>query len=154
MKIIARFALALLAALGFAASALAQDHASKEEAKALAEAAAAHIAKVGAEKALQDFTSDKTQWTRKDLYVFVNDLDGITRAHGGNDKLVGKTVIGLKDQNGKTFIKEMIDLAASKGEGWVDYDWTNPVTKKVEGKTTYVKRVAGANLMIGVGVYR
>jgi len=60
-------------------------------------------------------------------------------AHGANEKLVGKVLIDLKDQNGKQFMRELVDVAATKGEGWVDYDWANPTTKKVEGKSTFVK---------------
>jgi len=154
MKTLIRFVIALLAALGLSGAALAQERGTKEEAKALAEAAVAHIKKVGAERAFEDFTRDKANWTKKDLYVFVNDFDGLSKAHGANEKLVGKVLIGLKDQNGKEFVKEMIAVASSKGEGWVDYDWANPATRKVEAKSSFVKRVVGANLAVGVGIYR
>lgn len=59
-----------------------------------------------------------------------------------------------KDQNGKEFIKEMLALSASKGDGWVDYDWVNPVSKKVEGRSSDVKRLAGAIELVAVGIYR
>ncbi|MDT4865219.1 Single Cache domain 2 [compost metagenome] len=81
------------------------------------------------------------------------DTDGAVKSHGANDKLVGKNLLNLKDQNGKEFVKEFMTVA-NKGEGWVDYDWAHPVSKKVEGKATFVKRVAGTNLVMAVGVYR
>jgi signal transduction histidine kinase len=47
-----------------------------------------------------------------------------------------------------------VATAASKGEGWIDYEWVNPASKKVEPKSTYVERVPGENLFVGVGIYR
>lgn len=153
MKSLYRPLLALFASLAFVAGASAQDHGTRDEAKAMAEAAIAHLKKVGNDKAFDDFTKDKANWVKKDLYVFLLDTDGAIKAHGANDKLVGKNLLNLKDQNGKEFVKEFV-VVANKGEGWVDYDWAHPVSKKVEGKTTFVKRVAGTNLAVAVGVYR
>ena len=149
-----RTLMTLLFAGVLSVSAMAQDHGTKEEAKSLANAALAHIKKVGNEQAFKDFTTDKANWSKKDLYVFVMDAKGLTLAHGANEKLVGKNMMELKDQNGKMFIREITDLAASKGEGWVDYDWAHPVTKKIEGKSTYVKRIPGFDGSVSVGTYR
>lgn len=154
MNRLLKLALAFLVSLGTATAALAQDHGTKDEAKALVEAALSHIQKAGAEKAFADFTDDKATWTKKDLYVFVYDFDGVSRAHGGNAKLVGKSLITLKDPNGKELVKALIETASGKGEGWVDYDWVSPLSKKVEGKSSFVKRVAGSNILVGVGIYR
>ena len=153
MHSLIRFFLAIVAAFGLS-TAFAQDHGTKDEAKVMADAAVAHIKKVGPEKAFDDFMKDKATWTKKDLYVFAFDLEGLTKSHGANEKLVGKSLVGLKDQNGKEFIKAMIDVAKGPGQGWVDYDWANPVSKKVEGKSSYVERVAGKDLFVGVGIYR
>ncbi len=143
-----------IAAIALCASALAQDNGTREEAKVMADAAIAHIKKVGPEKAFENFSKDKATWVKKDLYVWVLDLDANMKAHGTNEKLIGKNLINLKDQNGKEFIKEFIAVASGKGEGWIDYDWNNPQSKKVEGKTTLVKRVPGMNYAVAVGVYR
>jgi signal transduction histidine kinase len=153
MKSLFRPLLALCASLAFVAGASAQDHGTRDEAKALTEAAIAHMKKVGNDKAFDDFTKDKATWNKKDLYVFVFDTEANWKAHGANEKLVGKNLINLKDQNGKEFVKDFVATAV-KGEGWVDYDWAHPVSKKVEGKSSYVKRVAGTNLAVSVGIYR
>ena len=134
--------------------AMAQDHGTKDEAKAMANAALAHIKKVGNDQAFKDFTSDKANWTKKDLYVFTMDMKGVVLAHGANEKLVGKNLIELKDQNGKAFAREFVEVGTSKGEGWVDYDWAHPVSKKVEGKTSFVKRIPGFDGFVAVGAYR
>lgn len=145
---------ALLLAGVVSISAMAQDHGTKDEAKALANAALVHIKKVGNEQAFKDFTTDKANWSKKDLYVFALDNKGATLAHGANEKLVGKNMMELKDQNGKAFVKEIIDISTTKGEGWVDYDWAHPVTKKAEGKSTFVKRIPGFDGSVSFGTYR
>jgi cytochrome c len=151
-----RFAHHVLAVSLVAAAcvAQAQERGTKQEAVAMVDAAVAHAQKVGLEQAFKDFT-DKANaaWRKKDLYVFVVRSDGVTTAHGGNDKLIGKNMLGIKDQSGKAFIQEMI-ATAKKGPGWVDYEWVNPQTQKQEGKSSYVKPVAGFDGFLGVGIYR
>ena len=134
-------------------AALAQDRGTKEEAKAMMEAALAHVKKVGAEQAFKDFSTDKATWTKKDLYPFAEDFTGKMLAHGANDKLIGRDMTNMKDSTGKLFNQEMVAVA-KKGEGWVDYEWVDPLTKKIAGKSAYIKAVPGAELFIGVGVYR
>jgi cytochrome c len=51
-------------------------------------------------------------------------------------------------------MKEMIEVAKTKGSGWVNYSWTNPVTKKVQPKTAWVQRIEGSDWFIGCGVYK
>lgn len=148
----------VLLAIGFACAAglalAAADRASKDEAKALVDAAVAHVAKVGWDKAKADFMDkSNSTWRQKDLYVFALNPQGVNQAHGANDKMVGKELIGLKDGAGREYIKEMIQVAA-KGGGWVDYSWPHPETKKMEDKTSYVKRLPGSDLLVGVGAYK
>lgn len=142
-----------LFALGLAAGVQAQDRGTKDEAKAMTEAAYKHIEKVGAEKAYKDFTSDKANWTKKDLYVMVYDGKGTALAHGANEKLVGKDMSAVKDANGTPIVTGMIALAA-KGGGWFDYDWPDPVTKKIMAKSTYARKLPSGEGFVGVGVYR
>jgi hypothetical protein len=47
----------------------------------------------------------------------------------------------------------MISLAKERGEGWLDYHWTDPVTGKIELKSTFVKRVPGAELFAASDYY-
>ena len=117
--------------------------AGQADAQALVGKGAAFYKANGKDKAFAEFSNPKGQFTKGDLYIFVIDTKGITMAHGGNAKLVGKDMSELKDADGKFFMKEIIKTATDKGKGWVDYKWTNPVTKKVEDKTTYVEKVDG-----------
>jgi cytochrome c len=123
-----------------------------KEATALVEKGVAFIKAEGKEKAFTEFTDNKGKFVDRDLYIFVVDFKGLTLAHGGNAKLVGKDMSGLKDADGEPFIQKMIELAKSKGNGWVDYKWTNPVTKKIEAKTTYVQKVD--DYFLGCGIYK
>ena len=147
-----------LAGLGLAvclqAGALAQERGTRDEAKAMVDAAVEHAKKVGPEKAFKDF-SDKgnADWHKKDLYVFAYNMEGLNMAHGANEKLIGKNLIDMKDPNGKPLIRELRDTAA-KGPGWVDYDWPHPQTKKTESKASYVRKLSNYEGFVGVGVYR
>jgi signal transduction histidine kinase len=88
----------------------------------------------------------------RDLYPFIYDLKGVNVAHGARPALVGKNLISLKDQNGVYLIQEMIALAKGPGSGWVDYKWPNPITDKIEDKSSYIEKMG--DYFVGVGVYR
>jgi cytochrome c len=87
----------------------------------------------------------------RDLYPFVYNLDGINVAHGARPALIGKSLISMKDQDGKYLIQEMIGIARSAGSGWIDYKWPNPITNRIEDKTSYVERMG--DYFVGVGIY-
>lgn len=55
--------------------------------------------------------------------------------------------------NGVLIIKGLIAIAA-KGGGWLDYDWPDPVTKKLMVKSTYASPLPGGDGFVGVGVYK
>ena len=148
------FAAALALSAVLATPAFAQERGTRDEAKALNDAAVAHIKKVGLDQAVKDFATDKAKWMPKDLYPFVQEFSGVMRFHL-NDRMIGKNFIDVKDASGKEFAKEMTNLAKSaKNVGWVDYEWAHPVTKKIEDKTSYIQRVPGAEMFVGVGIYR
>ncbi|WP_418514747.1 cache domain-containing protein [Delftia sp. PS-11] len=131
----------------------AQERATREEAKAMTDAAFEHIKKVGEAQAYKDFTTDKAKWNKKDLYVQVYNNNSINQAHGANPQLVGKDMTNVRDANGVNLVPDMIKMAA-KGGGWVDYDWPDPITKKIMGKSTYVRKQPNGEGFVGVGVYR
>lgn len=133
--------------------ALAADRGTADEAVAMVKKAVAMVKSDGKEKTFAAI-SDPANPTfhDRDLYIYVYDLNGVALAHGNNPKMVGKPLIGLKDNEGKAMIKEMVDTAKNKGKGWVDFKWPNPVTKAVESKSGYVERVD--DFMIGSGIYK
>jgi cytochrome c len=125
-----------------------------EEAKAFAEKAAAFVKANGKDKAVAEFSNPKGQFVKGDLYVFAQEFSGLMLANGGNPKLAGQNHLELKDPNGKFFVKEMVEMAKTKGSGWVSYSWTNPATKKVQPKKTWVQRVEGMDLYVGCGIFQ
>ncbi|GAB4534948.1 MAG: cache domain-containing protein [Roseibium sp.] len=139
-------------ALGLsAASAWADDRGSADEASAMLAKAVAHFESVGADQAMKDFTSTGNGWQDRDLYVFCFDGSGTTVAHGANEKLIGKNLSDLKDADGKKFVGELISTGKAGG-GWVDYRWPNPVSKKIEQKSSVVQ--AAGDFVCGVGIYK
>lgn len=145
----------LLAAcvLSFQAPAFASaDKGTAAEATTLVKKAADYLKANGKEKAFAEFNNPKGQFIDRDLYIFVFDLNGKTLAHGTNSKLLDKNMIDLKDADGKHFIKEFIEVANTKSKGWVDYKWTNPVSKAIEPKSTYIEKAG--DVIIGCGIYK
>lgn len=132
--------------------AAAAGHGTAAEAKALVEKAAALIASEGNDKAFAVIDDPKGPFVQGDLYVFVGRFDGTTVAHGANKALIGKNLLKVKDADGKLFVQDMVEMAKSKGEGWVDYKWPDPTTRKIASKSTFVKRVA--SMYVGCGVYK
>ncbi len=124
---------------------------AKDEAKAMVKKTAAFLKTSGKEKTLAEISNPKGQFVKGELYIFAIDMNGITLAHGANPKLVGKNMLDLKDPDGKFFIKEFINTAR-KGNGWVDYKWTNPVSKKIEEKTSYIE--SAGDFLLAAGVYK
>lgn len=87
------------------------------------------------------------------LYIFIYDQAGVCKAIGFNTlQFVGVNRFDVKDPDGKYFLREMIKMAKTKGNGWVDYKYPNPQNNKVEQKTSYVELVDG--LIVGAGVYK
>ena len=123
-----------------------------DEAKTLMDKAVAYVKANGKEKAFGEFSNPKGQFVDRDLYIFAVDFKGMTLAHGGNAKLVGRDMYGLKDADDKFFIQKFIEVAKTKGSGWVDYKWSNPLTKKIENKSTYVQKVD--DYFLGCGIYK
>ena len=121
-----------------------------KEAKALVEKAIAFYKANGKEKALAEFSKPKGQFTKGDLYIFAYDPKGKIIAHGGDPKLVGQDFTNVQDPDGKYFAREFIKIGAEGG--WVDYKWMNYATKKVDAKTTYLKRID--DVIIGCGAYK
>jgi signal transduction histidine kinase len=124
------------------------DKATTEEAKAMAIKAAAYLKANGPEKSFAEFSAKDGPWHDRDLYVTVLDSSGVMRAHGTNPGLIGKSLIDLKDVDGKAFNREMLAVTDT---GWVNFKWQNPLTKAVEQKTAFEVRVG--EYIVGVGAY-
>lgn len=149
MKSLFRHIAAFVAGIAVASSAWATG-ATRAEAQAQVNAAIAHVKKVGIEQAPKDFNTG-AEWKVKGMNVVLNDMKGLVIASSLNEKLIGRNTLELKDPSGKEFVKEFA-ATAQKGEGWVDYQFINPETKKLEERSMFVKRIPGFDGYLGVAI--
>ena len=140
----------LFSVLFHSAAFAAGEHASREDAVTLVKKAIAYIKQNSRDNALDEFNNPKGQFINGELYIVVLDMNGVLLADGTKPKLVGKSLLDIKDMNGKQFVREEVDLAKSKGKGWVDFEWVNPVTKAMEPRSTYFERVDDFIVLTGV----
>jgi len=143
---------ALVLATALPGAALAEDRASKDDAVAMVAKGIAAIKAKGEDAAYIEMTAPNKTFTNKDLYLVVYDMTGKCLAHGQNPKQVGKDLMGLKDPDGKEFVKERVALAQSKGKFWQDYKFTDPLTKTVQPKQMYCEKVG--NTAVCGGIYK
>jgi hypothetical protein len=122
--------------------------ATPDDAKAMAIKAAEYLKSAGPDKAFPEFDAKDGPWHDRDLYVTVQDSNGVMVAHGTNAGLIGKPMLDLRDVDGKAFNREIHEI---KDTGWVNFKWQNPLTKAVEPKTMYEVRVG--EYIVGVGAY-
>jgi cytochrome c len=147
-----KFIFAALAVIGLQFGAMAANNGSADEAKAMVEKAVKLIQAEGKDKAFAQINDPAGPFIDRDLYVFVLNMEGTTVAHGVNKALIGKSLINLKDADGRPFIQEMIEMGKAGKSGWVDYKWANPQTKKVEPKSSYMMKAG--DVVVGVGIYK
>ena len=117
----------------------------------MAERGAALVKAKGKEEMMKQITAKHPDFVQGSLYVDLRDVKtGIVLAHPYNPSIVGKDLTDVPDANGKKYRREIIELAAAKGKGWVDYQYKNPTTGKIEPKTTYILLVDGVILEAGM----
>jgi hypothetical protein len=128
------------------------EYATKDEATAMVRKGVQYLKASGKDKGYAEITNKQGQFVDRDLYLVVYGLDGVVRAHGANEKMVGKNLIDLKDVDGKAFVKERVELGQKQASFWQDYKFTNPVTKKIEPKQMYCERLD--DTVVCGGVYK
>ncbi len=134
-----------------AAASFAEERASKADAEKMVKKAVKAVKDKG-DSVYKDMTAPNKTYVDKDLYVVVYDMNGKCLAHGQNAKQVGRDLIGLKDVDGKEFVKERIELAKAKKTFWQDYKFTDPITKQTLPKQMYCEQ-AGKVIVCG-GIYK
>jgi signal transduction histidine kinase len=130
----------------------AAERGTADEAMAMAKKAIAYLKAHGKDKAFAEINDPRGQFTDRDLYVVVYDLNGKNLAHGQNPRMIGKDLIDIRDGDGKYYMRERIEIAKTKGKGWQDYKFLDPLTKKIEPKSMYVEKVD--DVIIGCGIYK
>ena len=126
---------------------------TEKDAIAMAERGAAFMKAHGKEEMMKKITAKDPDFVQGSLYVDMRDIKtGIVLAHPINPSLVGTDLTDVPDANGKKYRREIIELAQKQGKGWVDYQYKNPTSGKIEPKTTYILRVN--DVVLEAGIYK
>jgi hypothetical protein len=132
---------------------LAHANPTEKDAIAMAERGAVFMKAHGKEALMKKLSAKNPEFVQGELYVDMRDINtGIVMAHPINPSIVGKNLVDVPDASGKVYRREIIELAARQGKGWVDYMYKNPVSGKIEPKTTYILRVG--DVVLEAGIYR
>ncbi|NTU59018.1 MAG: hypothetical protein HGB00_08920 [Chlorobiaceae bacterium] len=120
--------------------------------KAFVEKAAEYARSHSKDESLKVFSAKDGMFQQGGLYIFAYDFSGNVIAHGGDQSLIGKNLMGMKDPNGVEVIKELVRLA-NEGRGWLYYTWPNPEhAARQEPKLGYVEKIDNG-WFIGSGTY-
>jgi methyl-accepting chemotaxis protein len=66
---------------------------------------------------------------------------------------IGKNVLDKKDASGRFIFKEMIEMAKSDGQGYINYNWPKSGSKEIKPKSAYFKYFEPWNWIIITGVF-
>jgi cytochrome c len=117
--------------------------------------AATFIRDNGIDAAIKTISDKNGPFVWKDSYVFLLNMDGKMLAHPIKPELTQKeNLLDVKDTAGKPLFVEFVDVANSKGKGWVDYMWPKPGQDQPVAKTSYIYRVPGTQYIVGAGIYK
>jgi cytochrome c len=120
----------------------------EDDAKALAQGGAKFIKENGKDKGLAEIMNPTGKFKKGKLFLTANDFNGICQANAAFPNFVGQNHLGLKDPDGKYFIKEAIEISKTKGGGWLEWQFTDPETKKIGNRKGWVQRVEGMDMFI------
>lgn len=107
------------------------------------------------EAALASLRDPKGPFMAKDATVFVLDLDGVELVDPAFPNLEGKSIRDLADARGRRVVREMLDVVATRGSGWVDFMWPKTGDCAATQKSAYVSgaRLGGRLVAVGCAVY-
>lgn len=118
--------------------------------------AATLIEKEG-EAVFPGFRKKDSEWFRGDRYIFVWGLDGIRYVYPPDISGEGKSMLDLKDVNGKPIGKWFVAKTSSpETAGWVHYQWPRPGEIFPAWKSTFLQRAvapSGKAYLVGSGSY-
>ncbi len=129
------------------------DDTQQSHAIQLVDKAIAHYKEVGFDQAKISFNDKQGNFVDGQWYVIIFTKDGIFKTHAHNQKLIDNPRLPtLKDVNGRVILDEMVSAGVNNSEGgWAEYIWSNPETKKLSTKKTFVREHDG--YLFGVGYY-
>ena len=123
-----------------------------DDAVALVDLGLAYLKQHGKAALIREVNHANPRFIRGTVYLALRGTDGTTLAHPINPRVVGKNMTVLPDADGKYYRKEILDIAANAGHGWVTYRYNNPATNEIEQKATYFVR--SGDLLLEAGIYK
>ncbi len=105
--------------------------------------------------AFLEFRKEGSEWWFGETYLFVYDLKSNVLLNPAFPAREGTNTTGQKDANGKLFHHDFIQMAESKGSGWVNYMFPKPGQTQPSQKWAYVKavKVDGVPSLVASGFY-
>lgn len=131
----------------------AADRPTRDDVMALTRDAARQVAEQGVDAARRQFHAEG-RFRFGEVYVNVIDENGTWLIYPPNPRNEGKSVLNVRDADGRLVVQDILTLARDKGEGWVSYRWLNPANNRIEYKDSFVVRVSGAAQIVYIGLYR
>ncbi|MGZ8289630.1 MAG: cache domain-containing protein [Telluria sp.] len=126
---------------------------TEKDAIAMVERGVALVKAKGKDEMMKRINAKDPDFVQGSLYIDMRDLkSGIVLAHPINPSIVGKDLTDVPDASGKKYRREIIELAAKSNKGWVDYQYKNPTSGKIEPKTTYIQKVE--DVVLEAGIYK
>ena len=68
-------------------------------------------------------------------------------------RIIGFVAKDLKDVNGKLHFREFLQVAHTKGEGWVNYMYPKARGAAPEANISYILKVPGEKVIFGAGIW-
>ncbi len=104
----------------------------------------------------QKAAADAVRFLRysNDQYFWINNMDAVVVMHPFKGNLVGKSMWGHADAEGKYHWRAFVETARKQGAGFVEYAFQPPnANTAIRSKISYVKAYMPWGWVVGTGVY-
>lgn len=147
----------IIATLSFNHAIYAADATAEEVVTKVKEAATA--LKDGADAINQEFNNADGSWNKENkwvwggTYVFVYDCDANKALAHPTLAVEGKTIMDIKDKEGKELFVALCEAGKQPHGGWVAYMWAKPGEDAPSKKVSYALQVPGQSYQVSAGIY-
>jgi signal transduction histidine kinase len=122
-----------------------------QAAVALVEQGAAFLRARGKAELIRRVNARDPLFRRGGLTLHMVDAStGVTLADPVHPSLVGLDLLDVPDAVGRAYRRDIVALAAGRGQGWVEHTYKNPADGRVEAWSDYILRVGDAVLVSGI----
>jgi cytochrome c len=139
--------------LAAAGASRAADNPTQADVQQVTLKAAAFLKEKGVDAARSAFDADG-EFKYGEIYVCVVNEKGVRLIYPPKPAGENLDVSDAQDVDGKYLIRDILEVAKTKGEGWTQYRWTNPATNKIAAKMTFVKALPESGLIVYAGLYK